>query len=32
MIHQPYLHEFERARRQEEIRDKLVAGTSIKVA
>jgi integrase len=31
-IHKHYLHEFERARRAEEIRAKLVAGTSIRLA
>lgn len=31
-IHKTYLHEFERSRRKEEIRDKLVAGTSIRLA
>jgi integrase len=31
-IHKTYLHEFERARRAEEIRAKLVAGTSIRIA
>jgi integrase len=31
VIHSTYLHEFERARRQQEIRDKLVAGTGIKL-
>jgi hypothetical protein len=31
-IHKHYLHEFERARRAEEIRAKLVAGTSIQLA
>ena len=31
-IHKTYLHEFERARRAEEIRAKLVAGTSIRLA
>jgi integrase len=31
VIHSTYLHEFERARRQDEIRAKLVAGTSIVV-
>jgi hypothetical protein len=30
-IHETYLHEFERARRQEEIRAKLVVGTSIRL-
>jgi hypothetical protein len=30
-IHSTYLHEFERERRQEEIRAKLVAGTSIRL-
>jgi integrase len=32
VIHSTYLHEFERARRAEEIREKLVAGTSIRIA
>jgi integrase len=32
VIHSTYLHEFERARRADEIRSKLVAGTSIKLA
>lgn len=31
-IHKTYLHEFERARRADEIRSKLVAGTNIKIA
>jgi integrase len=31
-IHRTYLHEFERSRRREEIRDKLTAGTSIRIA
>jgi hypothetical protein len=31
-IHKHYLHEFERARRADEIRAKLVAGTSIQLA
>jgi integrase len=30
-IHKTYLHEFERSRRSEEIRAKLVAGTSIQI-
>ena len=30
-IHSTYLHEFEKARRREEIRSKLEAGTSIKL-
>jgi hypothetical protein len=30
-IHKTYLYEFERARRQAEIREKLVAGTSIRL-
>ena len=32
VIHSTYLHEFERARRADEILSKLVAGTSIKLA
>jgi integrase len=32
VIHKTYLHEFERARRREEIREKLAAGTSIRLA
>jgi integrase len=31
-IHKTYVHEFERARRADEIRAKLVAGTSIRIA
>jgi integrase len=31
VIHSTYLHEFERARRQQEIREKLVAGTNIRL-
>jgi integrase len=31
-IHKTYLHEFERSRRADEIRAKLVAGTSIRIA
>ena len=31
-IHKTYLHEFERARRAEEIRAKLIAGTNIRIA
>jgi integrase len=30
-IHKTYLHEFERVRRKEEIREKLTAGTSIRL-
>jgi hypothetical protein len=32
VIHSTYLHEFERARRKEEIREKLAAATSIRLA
>ena len=32
VIHSTYLHEFDRVRRRDEIRSKLVAGTSIKLA
>jgi integrase len=30
-IHKTYLHEFERARRKDEIREKLTAGTGIRL-